>query len=496
MFTKPNDLVNPFKKIWETTTNKEEKSRTSEKSKDNKSQETNENLAQSQLGWIMSCAALVLILVVAALAYLSVKRSEKDMAQLLSEKGSSLLRAFESAIRTGMRGEHGVPLQALLEEMSTASDIEFVAVTMPDGIIIAHSDKFRIGEIMEFEEELLDSKKIENLNPQTYEQWKIVEAENKRVFLLYRYFTLNQQDWTKDVPKPIIFLGLEVDPFEITNKQNRSYIAILSVITIFIGLTCLLAIFYAQKAAESRKSQRHAEGQVKRLEEEVRRHEKLAAIGTLAAGVAHEIRNPLSSIKSFATYFRDHFPDGSDDKEAASIMVKEVDRLNRVISDLLGLSRQDNLQAQQVDLNLVIDHVVRLLHRSASNKNIKLSIRKAPHVPLVMCDMQRLSQAILNLCLNSVEAMPDGGELTIAITGGKKQIRILVVDNGQGIPENIISQIFDPYFTTKGSGTGLGLPMVHKIILAHKGTIDVKSRIAEKPGEHGETIFTITLPLK
>lgn len=495
MFTKPNDFVNPFRKIWETASNKEEKSKTSEKLKKNRSHDSNENLPQQQLGAIMSCVAIVMIFVVAALAYLSIKRSEREMANLLAQKGSSLLHAFESAIRTGMRGEQGVPLQVLLEEMSTANDIEFVAVTMPDGIIIAHSDKFRIGEVMEFEHDLLDNKKIEDLNPQASEQWRIAEAENKRVFLLYRHFTLNQKDWTKDVPEPIIFLGLEVDPFEITNKQNRHYIAILSLITIFIALTCLLAIFYAQKAAESRKFQRHAESEVKRLEEEVRRHEKLAAIGTLAAGVAHEIRNPLSSIKGFATYFREHFPEGSDGKEAASIMVKEVDRLNRVISDLLGLSRQDNLQLQEVDINIVIDHVVRLLRQNASNKNIKLAIKKAPHVPPVNCDMQRLSQAILNLCLNSVEAMPAGGDLTIAISGGKKHISILVVDTGQGIPKDIVSQIFDPYFTTKGSGTGLGLPMVYKIIRAHKGTIDVKSWLAENPGEHGKTIFRICLPL-
>lgn len=447
------------------------------------------------LGWILGSVALILILVVGMVAYLAIKRSEFAMSNLLVEKGSSLLQVFESALRTGMRGDANLQLQALLEEITKSPDIEFVAVTMPDGIIVAHSDHSRIGEILILDDQELDANKLAEMKPDEKEQWQIVNAEGERVFLLYRHFTLGQENWEKDVPEPTIFLGLDVSPFEITRSQNRSYVAMLSVVTLLVGLSCLLALCYAQRAAESRLSQKEAESEVKRLEEEVRRNEKLAAVGTLAAGVAHEIRNPLSSIKGYATYFCQRFPDGSDDKEAAAVMVREVDRLNRVITDLLGLSKPGDAKLMPIKPERVAEHVLHLIRPNVSEKNINVIFRKAPVIPIIMADLEKLNQALLNLCLNAIDAMSNGGTLTIAITGGLKKICIMVCDTGCGIPQDIIRQIFDPYFTTKGSGTGLGLPMAYKILKAHNGHIDVKSYPPEHKGENGKTIFKMILPI-
>lgn len=436
--------------------------------------------------------AAALALVIALVTYMIYQRSVEGMAALLAEKGAALIKVFEGALRTGMRGSAGLQIQVLLDEIAKSEGIEFVAVTMPDGTIIAHSDINRLGELLSMEGELINSARIAAMHPSQKEQWRIVQVEGSRVFLIYRSFTLGTTEWDKNVPEPIIFLGLEVSPFEITNSQNRSFVAMLAVATMLMAFLGLLAVGSAQKASESRRKQRLAEGQMHRLEEEMRRNEKLAAIGTLAAGVAHEIRNPLSSIKGYATWFRQKFPEG-DEHDAASVMVNEVDRLNSVITDLLGLSRPDDVKLKPIGLDMVAEHVLRLIRHNAADKGVSVSLHIAPKLKPVLGDMERVSQALLNICINAIDAMPEGGSLQLAVTGGRRRAWIIVRDTGCGIPLEIMGRIFDPYFTTKGSGVGLGLPMAYKIIRAHGGGIEVRSHQA-KENNAGGTAFRIWLP--
>jgi two-component system sensor histidine kinase HydH len=231
-------------------------------------------------------------------------------------------------------------------------------------------------------------------------------------------------------------------------------------------------------------------GEIRQLQEEIRRKEKLAALGSLAAGVAHEIRNPLSSIKGMASYFESKFIKGSDDREVAGVLIKEVERLNRVISELLNFASPSELKLRRMDINDVIEHSVRLVQSDAQNKNIKIKWTKSKNLPHLLIDEDRLSQCLLNLYINAMHAMDKGGVLTIkSLLDANKNVKVEVADTGKGIGTDDLQKIFDPYFTTKSSGTGLGLAIVHKIIEAHSGRILIRSI----PGKG--TVFTLIIPI-
>ena len=232
-------------------------------------------------------------------------------------------------------------------------------------------------------------------------------------------------------------------------------------------------------------------GEVRRLQGEIRRKEKLAAIGGLAAGVAHEIRNPLSSIKGIATYFRNKFIENSDDEEMAGVMIEEVERLNRVISELLEFAIPTDLKLKTTDVTSLIAHSVRLIEKEASTKNIEVKL-DLPQQPLsAKIDSDRFSQCLLNLYINSFQAMEKDGQLGIKISlKDDNLIAIEIRDTGPGIKAENLNKIFNPYYTTKTKGTGLGLAIVHKLIEAHNGNIRVRS----VPGQG--TTCIIAIPAK
>ncbi|SIN97678.1 ATP-binding protein [Halodesulfovibrio marinisediminis] len=224
------------------------------------------------------------------------------------------------------------------------------------------------------------------------------------------------------------------------------------------------------------------------LQTEVERKGKLAAIGSLAAGVAHEIRNPLSSIKGGATYLKSQFSQGSAGEKTATIVIDEVERLNRVITDLIGLSRPSDLTMKPVAVASVIEHCTALITQEAELRDVLLSVSIPEDTPFVMLDKDRFSQVILNLCLNSLDAMDEGGELKVTVVPEAQSISVIVEDNGEGMDNETRERIFEPYFTTKSHGTGLGLSVVHKIIEAHNGIIRVFSH------KDKGTRFVIQLP--
>jgi len=230
--------------------------------------------------------------------------------------------------------------------------------------------------------------------------------------------------------------------------------------------------------------------EVRSLRKEIARSQRLASVGRLAAGVSHEIRNPLSSIKGFATYFKERYHDVPENQQISNLMIQEVDRLNRVVGQLHEFARPINISKKLINVKTFLKDSLKLIERQALEENIKIQTDLAPEIDEIFIDPDRISQVLLNLYLNAVESVKNGGNLFIMLLKNeeKKRVEIRVSDTGTGISEDDLTHIFDPYFTTKASGTGLGLAIVHNIIDAHEGEIKVESRLGQ-----GTTV-TILLP--
>lgn len=221
--------------------------------------------------------------------------------------------------------------------------------------------------------------------------------------------------------------------------------------------------------------------EIQELKREIERNQRMASLGRLAAGIAHEIRNPLSSVKGFATYFKERYRNTPEDQKTAEIMIQEVDRLNRVIGQLLDFARPMAIQKKPTAIQSIIRHALKMIEGQAQGKNIKITTSFSPDIENVNIDPDRIKQVFLNLYLNAIEAMENGGTLSVNLSqeGDPKRIKIEISDTGAGIKKEDLVHIFDPYFTTKQSGTGLGLAIVHKIIESHGGEVKVESELGK-----------------
>lgn len=228
---------------------------------------------------------------------------------------------------------------------------------------------------------------------------------------------------------------------------------------------------------------------MKEMERKLQRSATLSAIGELAAGTAHEIRNPLTSIKGFLQLMqgKKDTPVGNFDDYLA-IILDEVDRINTIVTEFLKLAKQDKVILRPVDLNDVINSIWELLNSEALLREIHLVRELDPAVPPVMGNTDMLKQVMLNLVNNALQATGRGGLVKVTtgrVAGG---VQLVVEDNGSGMDESVLPRIFDPFFTTRDEGTGLGLAITNKILGDHNASINVRS----KPGEG--TTFYITFP--
>ncbi len=575
--------------------------------------------------WMIIGISVVLVAVVVIQAVMNYNREEKYMGQILAEKGSALIRSFEAGSRTGMMGMMGneAHLQTLLEETASQGDISYIFITDDAGEILAHNQKKKIGG--RFKDSLFKAQLPRTDQP----QWRIVSGDGEKdYFEVYKTFlpSLNHRGtgsgnrgmgqmknsmycspgWIKGLSqerlldpenRPIIFIGMDIAPFEAARKEDLRNSGITIAVIVFLGLTGLVSLFWAQNHARSRRLlqdtrafaselvtslpmgilavndtsdivyvnevaamllKRDISGtkdkkttqilpaslielhesvkkghpvlekelffetktnkaapvaititeiigeqgnfighvfilkdlsDIRALELEIQQKDKLAAVGTLAAGVAHEVRNPLSSIRGYATYFGSLFDSDSDNKKAASIMAEEVDRVNRVISELLEFARPMKLELKEVKVFDLVDKALRLIKYEAEMARVDIVKSIETDIPKIAIDKDRFTQVLLNIFINGIQAMKAGGNLTVKVFTLEGKLKFQISDTGDGISAEDQTNIFNPYFTTKKKGTGLGLAIAFKIIESHSGSIKI-----EGAKDKGST-FVISIPL-
>jgi two-component system sporulation sensor kinase A len=214
--------------------------------------------------------------------------------------------------------------------------------------------------------------------------------------------------------------------------------------------------------------------------------EKLALVGQLAAGIAHEIRNPLTSIKGFIQLFKSKY---TGEEEYFDLVLSELERINLIVGEFLVLAKPTAVVFKEKEINSLLKDVVTLINTQAIMNNIQIFVESESDIPMVVCEENQLKQVFINILKNSIEAMPNGGMIDVKVKAKEKdKVSICFIDQGSGIPEDRIPTLGEPFYTTKEKGTGLGLMTSYKIIETHDGELKISSKVNEG------TIVEIVLP--
>jgi signal transduction histidine kinase len=348
-------------------------------------------------------------------------------------------------------------VQTQIENLGRQSNSEFVAFLDSDLNVVAHTDRDRIGQ--QEKEPLVLRAKVDG---QLFSQ--IVESGGgKRYFEIVKPVALDESNLG------FLKIGLSLGSMEVAWHNSLRAIITLGLAIIAAGILGMAAILYNQQS--------HMQ-EVKALEIEVLHRERLSALGNLAATVAHEIRNPLNAISMGLQRLKIEFQP-TDDQEQYSrvteLMLGEVHRLNSIVEQFLSLARPLEIKPESLRVQDVLNELATLVEGEAQQSKVQIRVDAPLTLPPLEADREYLRQTLLNLILNGLQAMPEGGTLTLKANMSNGNFLISVTDTGVGIAPENRTRIFEPYFTTKAKGSGLGLAIARRIIEAHGGTITVFS---------------------
>jgi len=269
---------------------------------------------------------------------------------------------------------------------------------------------------------------------------------------------------------------------------SEEHVQLLTMFADQAGLVLEIAEMY-KKLEQEKNKLKDAYRQISVTQEKLLEAERLAAIGKMAAYVSHEIRNPLVTIGGFAQTIQRHPEKISQTKGRIRIIVKEVNRLEKILSEVLEFSKPYKPNFQPARINQVVKETCVLIQRELAKKKIGLAMELAPGLPRLLVDAKQVTQALLNVFKNSIYAMPRGGTITVKTERADRCLRVIIRDTGRGIPQELLDKLFTPFFTTKRKGSGLGLAVTEQIVKDHGGWIEVKSEVGKG------TTFLLYLPI-
>ena len=367
--------------------------------------------------------------------------------------------------------EKEMGVQSQIEDLGRHSDSEFIALLDSNLNVVAHTDRDRIGQ-QEKEPLVLRAKVDGKLFSQIVDS-----GGGKRYFEVVKPVALDESNLG------FLKIGLSLGSMEVAWHNSLRAIITLGLAIVAAGILGMAAILHNQHS--------HMQ-EVKALEIEVLHRERLSALGNLAATVAHEIRNPLNAISMGLQRLKVEFQP-TDDQEQYSrvteLMLGEVHRLNSIVEQFLSLARPLEIKPEALRVQDVLNELATLVEGEAQQSKVQIRVVAPPTLPPLKADREYLRQTLLNLILNGLQAMPEGGTLTLKANTSNGNFLISVTDTGVGIAPENRRRIFEPYFTTKAKGSGLGLAIARRIIEAHGGKITVSGE-----ADHG-CCFQIALPL-
>ncbi len=365
-----------------------------------------------------------------------------------------------------------VVLQGVIEDWRGKGEIQYITFQGKNAEVWADTDPQKIGQQEEkaFLQQLLD-------HPASAKRG--LTRKLSGIFEAAKIVTLGREQ------QSILRVGLSTARVEQILQSNQRNIVLFELLLLVFGGVGITFIY--------RMENRHL-ARMREMEEKVRQSEKLSSLANLAAGVAHEIRNPLNAIGLAIQRLQREFSpqDPGMQREYfqfTDVLRGEVKRVNEIIEQFLFFARPAKLELQDVAIQEILNHLLLLAQEVAQQQQVTLERNIDPNLPPLRLDRQRMQEALWNLITNALQAMPDGGRLQVSaqLVPGKR-VLIEVADTGKGIPEENLIKIFDYYFTTKEKGVGLGLPLAHKIIQEHGGSIEVRSLLGKG------TVFQVSIP--